>query len=294
MADTISARVLDGLIAAATALAAISRRMLVDAASGAAAESKPDRTFVTAMDRAIELRLREEIERRFPSHGIWGEEFGRTNPEAEFQWVIDPIDGTAQFIAGIPVYSTLIALALGDVPIIGIMDFPATGERWLGCVGRQTLHNDRPCEVRSCDGLASAVMSTSSPDFYAEAERPVLTALQQQTRWRIYGGAAMSYARLASGRTDLACDSGFQVYDFAAMRPVIEGAGGIITDWEGRPLTLASRHPAGCCRIGQCARRRPRCYSHQGAGLTDRRSRPAGSRCRFPRLGLSDCPANCA
>jgi histidinol phosphatase-like enzyme (inositol monophosphatase family) len=240
MGERIGAGALDALVLAAGALADISRRMLAEAAGGAAAESKPDRTFVTAMDRAIEQRLREAILQRFPGHGVWGEEFGRTKPDAEFQWVIDPIDGTAQFIAGIPVHATLIALAHGGIPIIGVMDFPATGERWTGCAGRPTLYNGSPCRVRGCAGLGEAVMSTSSPDFYGEAERPVLAAMQRQTRWRIYGGAAMSYARLASGRTDLACDMGFQVYDYAAMRPVIEGAGGVITDWEGRPLTLAS------------------------------------------------------
>ncbi len=243
MTDRISARVLDGLVSVAEKLARISRQMLAGATGdSAAAESKPDRTFVTAMDRAIEQRLREEIGRRFPDHGVWGEEFGRTNPDAEFQWVIDPIDGTAQFIAGIPVYSTLIALSQGDIPIIGAMDFPATDERWTGCIGRPSLHNDKPCHVRQCANLGSAVMSTSSPDFYSEIERPALDALRDQTRWRIYGGAAMSYARLAGGRTDLACDTGFQVYDFAAMRPIIEGAGGIITDWDGKPLTLTSQH----------------------------------------------------
>ncbi len=240
LSDRISDGNLDAFVAMAERLADVSRRMLADAVDGAAAEDKPDRTFVTAMDRAIEERLRETILEKQSHHGVWGEEFGRSNPGAEFQWILDPIDGTAQFIAGIPVYATLIALAQGGVPIIGVMDFPATGERWTGCRGRPTLHNGKPCRVRSCASLGDAVMSTSSPDFYAEVERPVLSTLQQRTRWRIYGGAAMSYARLASGRTDLACDAGFQVYDFAAMRPVIEGAGAPSTDWEGRPLTLAS------------------------------------------------------
>ncbi len=214
--------------------------MLADAVGGAAGRDKPDRTFVTAMDRAIEVRLRETILATHPAHGVWARSSAVPNPDAELQWNLDPIDGTAQFIAGIPVYATLIALAHGGVPIIGVMDFPATGERWTGCRGRPTLHNGKPCRVRTCASLGDAVMSTSSPDFYAEAERPVLSTLQQRTRWRIYGGAAMSYARLASGRTDLACDAGSKFTISRAMRPVVEGAGGIITDWEGRPLTLAS------------------------------------------------------
>jgi histidinol phosphatase-like enzyme (inositol monophosphatase family) len=232
---------LDDCLAAASAFADVSRAMLHAAAAGrGATELKPDRTFVTDTDRAIEQRLREMIADRFPQHGIWGEEFGREGPGADWQWILDPIDGTAQFIAGIPVYATLIALARGGVPVLGLMDFPATGERWLGAEGRATTRNGETCRTSGARDLASAMMSTSSPDFYTEAERPVLDALRQATRWRIYGGAALSYARLASGRTDLACDTRFQVYDFACFRPIIEGAGGVVTDWEGRSLTLES------------------------------------------------------
>ena len=232
---------LDDCLAAASAFADISRAMLrAAAAETGAAELKPDRTFVTATDRAIEQRLREVIADRFPQHGIWGEEFARHQPGADWQWILDPIDGTAQFIAGIPVYATLIALARGGVPVIGLMDFPATGERWIGVQDRPTSHNGKTCHTSGACDLAAAMMSTSSPDFYAETERPRLDALRKATRWRIYGGAALSYGRLASGRTDLACDTGFQVYDFACFRPIIEGAGGVVTDWEGRPLTLDS------------------------------------------------------
>jgi histidinol phosphatase-like enzyme (inositol monophosphatase family) len=232
---------LDDYVAAASALADVSRAMLCAAAKETgAAELKPDRTFVTATDRAIEQRLRETIAERFPRHGIWGEEFGRHQPDAEWQWIIDPIDGTAQFIAGIPVYATLIALARGGVPVVGVMDFPATDERWIGGQGRPTSRNGEVCRTSGTRELSAAMMSTSSPDFYSDGERPALDALRKATRWRIYGGAAMSYGRLACGRTDLACDAGFQVYDFACFRPIIEGAGGVVTDWEGRPLTLES------------------------------------------------------
>lgn len=232
---------LDQLVAAAASLADASRAMLRAAVAGArSAELKPDRTFVTATDRAIELRLRDMIADRFPRHGIWGEEFGRHNPGADWQWILDPVDGTAQFIVGIPVYATLIALARAGVPVIGVMDFPAIGERWVGCENRPTTCNGEVCRTSGTVSLTDAIMSVSSPDFYSEAERPVLDSLCRTTRWRIYGGAALSYGRLACGRTDLACDSRFQVYDFATFRPIIEGAGGAVTDWEGRALTLDS------------------------------------------------------
>ena len=231
----------DELSGFAVHLADIARGMLRPGAGPQpATEVKDDRTLVTSLDRAIEQRLSAEIAARYPAHGIWGEEFGRVNPGADLQWILDPIDGTAQFIAGIPTYSTLIALAVEETPVIGLMDFPATGDRWIGCTGRATTHNGTVCRVRSCDSLAEAMMSTSSPDFYSEAERPVLDALRSRTRWRIYGGASMSYGLLASGRTDLTCDTGFKVYDFASFRPIIEGAGGTITDWQGHPLTTRS------------------------------------------------------
>lgn len=232
---------LDVCLTAASDLADISRAMLnAAAAETGAVELKPDRTFVTTTDRAIEQRLREVIAQRFPQHGIWGEEFGRHQPGADWQWILDPIDGTAQFIVGIPVYATLIALARGGVPVLGLMDFPAIGERWLGLEGQPTTRNGEICRTSSTSELASAVMSTSSPDFYSEDERPTLDALRRATQWRIYGGAALSYGRLASGRTDIACDTRFQVYDFACFRPIIEGAGGVVTDWDGRQLTLES------------------------------------------------------
>lgn len=232
---------LDGLIAAACAFADISRAMLRGTiGTRPEGEVKPDRTLVTALDKGIELRLREEIAARFPDHGIWGEEYGRHNPEAEFQWILDPIDGTAPFIAGIPVYGTLIAVARGGMPIVGIIDLPATEDRWIGATGRQTLHNGSPCKVRACDALDGAMMTVSSPDFFSADEKPALDALRAATHWRIYGGACMSYGLLASGRTDLAFDTKFQIYDYACFRPIVEGAGGVITDWEGRPLTLAS------------------------------------------------------
>lgn len=232
---------LEEYLAAAEHFADIARAKLRAAAGETGTtELKPDRTFVTNTDKAIEERLRQVIADRFPQHGIWGEEFGRHQPGAEWQWILDPIDGTAQFIAGIPVYATLIALARGGVPVLGVMDFPATGDRWTGCAGEPTRCNGKACRTSGTRDLGTAMMSTSSPDFYTEAERPVLDRLRKVTRWRIYGGSALSYGRLAAGRTDLACDTRFQVYDFAAFRPIIEGAGGVVTDWHGRALTLDS------------------------------------------------------
>lgn len=213
---------------------------MIDAGHAGGTTVKPDRSFVTELDLAIEARLREMIGAEYPDHGILGEEFAATRPTAEHVWILDPIDGTAAFIAGMPVYGTLIALARNGAPEVGVIHFPATRERWVGAKGRPTTLNGQPCRTRRGAGLADAIMSASNPDFFDAAEKPVLAALSAATAWRVYGGAALSYGRLASGRTDLALDAGLKIHDYAAFVPILEGAGGIITDWRGRPLTLDS------------------------------------------------------
>lgn len=203
-------------------------------------EVKPDRSFVTALDARIERVMREILADALPTHGVIGEEEGPLNPDAEHVWVLDPIDGTAAFIAGLPVYGTLIALMQAGEPIIGIIDHPVTGDRWIGVKGSQTLFNGRPCRTRACGSLGEAIMSASNPDLFDKAETPALDAMRAATAWRIWGGACMSFGLLASGRTDLSLDAGLKLWDFAPCRPIIEGAGGVITDWDGKPITATT------------------------------------------------------
>ena len=222
-------------------LATAARQMLLERQDArSTATLKPDRTFVTDLDAAIEAYLRLMIEEAFPSHGIVGEEEDPTRSEAEFVWILDPIDGTAPFIAGVPVYGTLIALAHHGVPVVGIMDLPVTAERWIGVEGQPTTHNGQVVSTRACQALDQAILSASNPDFFTDNEMPVLQTLKSHTAWRIYGGCCMAYGLLANGRTDVAIDTRLKIYDFAAFRPIIEGAGGVITDWEGRPIDLSS------------------------------------------------------
>lgn len=234
-------RALDDWLAFAVELADTAHAMLAPAGRVRPdAEVKPDRSFVTAFDLEIEQRLREKIEKRFPSHGILGEEGEPTAIDAELVWVLDPIDGTAPFIAGVPVYGTLISLALNGAPVVGIIDQASTPDRWVGVRGRPTRHTNGPCRTRPCDSLARAILTSSNPDFFPPADVPALDALRKATAWRIFGSACMAYGLMASGRTDVAIDTGFKVHDFAPFVPIIEGAGGKISDWEGRPLTLTS------------------------------------------------------
>lgn len=199
---------------------------------------KPDRSLVTALDHAIESHLRTRIEDAYPNHGIYGEEGGTIRLDAEYVWVLDPIDGTAPFIAGVPVFGTLIALLRRGTPVLGVMDFPATRDRWIGAEGRATQHQGQTCRTRACGHLGDAMLSTSNPDFYAPEELPAFQALRERTRWRIYGGCCLAYGLLASGRTDVAIDAKLALYDYAPFIPVIQGAGGVITDWNGHALSL--------------------------------------------------------
>jgi histidinol phosphatase-like enzyme (inositol monophosphatase family) len=214
--------------------------------------TKTDKTFVTQLDLAIELKLRGMIRTVYPDHGILGEEFEPHAIDAPYVWSLDPIDGTMALLTGMPVYSTLIALLHHGQPVIGVMHFPATQERWVGALGQPTLRNGQVCHTRvsastitseTCeqDLLSTAVQSASSPDFFKQPdERRALAAVTEQTAWRIYGGAAMSYGRLASGTIDVSIDAGLKLYDYAAFVPIVQGAGGVITDWAGQPLTLNS------------------------------------------------------
>lgn len=203
-------------------------------------EVKADRSFVTALDARIEARLRELIETRYPSHGILGEEQGARDADAEVVWILDPIDGTAPFVAGVPVFGTLIALAVDRIPVLGVMHLPVTAQRWEGVAGRATTLDGQPVRTRRCADLGGAILSASNPDFFSDTERPALDVLRERTAWRIYGGCCMSYGLLAAGRTDVAIDTRLKVWDYAPFKPMIEGAGGVLSDWQGRPISLDS------------------------------------------------------
>jgi inositol-phosphate phosphatase / L-galactose 1-phosphate phosphatase / histidinol-phosphatase len=203
-------------------------------------ELKGDGSPVTDVDKATEACIRAIIADRHPDHGIIGEEGEPVSPDAEFVWVIDPIDGTLPFIAGIPVFGTLIALMHDNTPLLGVVDMPMTGERWLGRQGMETLRNGVPVRTRACRDLSAALMSTSNQDYYGPDNIDVLTRMKAATRLAVYGGSCMSYAQLATGRIDVSFDVRFGIHDYLALATVIQGAGGIITDWNGEALNLHS------------------------------------------------------
>ena len=203
-------------------------------------EQKTDHSPVTIADRSVETAMRTYIETEYPDHGIFGEEHGRANTSSEHIWVLDPIDGTKSFITGMPTFGTLIAHLYREVPVLGIIDIPATRERWQAIAGQAALFNGTQCNTSDCQRLAQASLYTTSPDSFDAAGRAAFERVSAQARMRRFGGDCYSYGLLASGHIDAVMEMSLQPYDYMAMIPIIEAAGGVISDWQGKPLTLQS------------------------------------------------------
>lgn len=209
--------------------------------TGAEILDKADTTPVTIADREAETAMRELIEAAFPTHGIVGEEFEVVRPDAELVWVLDPIDGTKSFVTGKPLFGTLIGLARGGVPVLGIVDQPVLGERWIGAAGRATTFNGKPTTVRACAALENAWLYATSPDMFGDgADGAAFDRLRRGVKHALYGADCYAYGLLACGFVDLVCEADLKPFDFTAVVPVVEGAGGVMTDWRGAPLTTAS------------------------------------------------------
>lgn len=209
--------------------------------SGVAVVDKADTSPVTIADREAEAELRRLITEARPDHGVIGEEHGAERADAEWVWVLDPIDGTKSFITGRPLFGTLIALCRRGRPVMGVIDHPALGERWIGAHGHPTTMNGKPVHARACAGLHQAALSTSSPQmFQGDDAFAAFERVRRKAKLVQYGGDCYQYAMVASGFVDLVIEGSLGNYDFLALVPVIEGAGGVITDWEGRPLAIGS------------------------------------------------------
>ncbi len=205
-------------------------------------ESKKDLSPVTVADQETEAALREMISTKFPKHGILGEEQGFSNEQANEFWVIDPIDGTKSFITGVPTFGTLIALMDGNKPLLGLVDMPALNERWSALSGGKTHYNGTPCQTSTCTKLAEASIFATSIDFFTNEEWQAFDRMSKQAAIRRFGGDCYSYCLLASGHVDGVVESSLQPYDYLPLVSIIEGAGGVITDWDGKAL---NRHSDG-------------------------------------------------
>lgn len=217
-------------------------------------EDKADKSPVTIADKLAEKAIRALIDQHYPDHAIYGEEHGQKKTISEYTWVIDPIDGTRAFIAGRKEWGTLIALCSDGVPVLGILDQPVTGERWVGIKGKPTTYSAAPAsepnpklrsgeitiKTRACASLAAAEFSTTSLNYFTPEQAKHVVTLAQSCRATVKDGDCYAYGLLAKGARDVVVDAGLKPYDILALVPIIEGAGGKITGWDGEAVTLSN------------------------------------------------------
>ena len=204
-------------------------------------EYKPDDSPVTRADREVEEALTGLVHERFSAHSVSGEELGSTGPsDARWRWVLDPIDGTRNFVTGRPLFGTLIAFLDGQSPILGLIEVPALQERYVGIAGVPTRFNGEPCRTSACLRLGDARVSATTPDLFDPNELAAFDELSRAARLRTFGGDCFQYAQLAAGHIDLVMEAQLAPHDLLALAPVVSGAGGVITDWEGDALTANS------------------------------------------------------
>jgi inositol-phosphate phosphatase / L-galactose 1-phosphate phosphatase / histidinol-phosphatase len=222
-----------------------------------AVEAKADFSPVTEADRAAEHVMRERIRTRFPTHGIYGEEFGTSHHASrsthhDLLWLLDPIDGTRAFIAGKKEWGTLIALCEHGVPVLGVMYQPITNERWSAVRDEPSCYNtDKEMLDIRPHGQATvkeSSLSTTSIPYFTLAEAARFARLREACASFTEGGDCYAYGLLARGERDIVVDAGLKPYDILALVPIIEQVGGVITDWEGAPVTLDNHQRALAAR----------------------------------------------
>ena len=201
---------------------------------------KADQSPVTAADTEAEAAMRAVIETAQPDHGILGEEQAGVREDADYLWVLDPIDGTKNFASGSYQFGTLIALVHQGRPVIGVIDQPILDERWIGITGEATQFNGESASTRGCATLRDAWMYSTTPAMFDGANEARFKNLSGSVKHALFGTDCYGYGLLASGHTDIICEAQMNPWDYMAHIPIIEGAGGIISDWSGAPLTLKS------------------------------------------------------
>lgn len=204
-------------------------------------EDKTDSSPVTIADREAEQEMRNLIQSLFPDHGIIGEEHGEMNPNSPLQWVLDPIDGTRAFITGNPLFGTLIGLMEQGNPRLGVINIPATGERWTSAEGLNCHYQNKSgkefvCKVSGITRLSEVLMYSTDPSMFDQEQTVLVDQLIKKVKSRRYGGDCYLYGMLAGGWIDLVVEADMKLYDVMALIPVVQSAGGVISDWKGNPI----------------------------------------------------------
>jgi histidinol phosphatase-like enzyme (inositol monophosphatase family) len=204
--------------------------------TGTAVEYKADASPVTLADRRAEEILRDCIQRAFPEHGILGEEFGEIPGRTAYRWVLDPLDGTRSFIQGVPLYGVMMGLEDAGRAVLGVVHFPALGETVYAAKGQGCYWNGRRSQVSGVRQLEEAVvLATSVRSLHEEGRGPVFETLQEKTRLQRTWGDCYGHILVATGRAELMLDPVLNIWDCAALQPILEEAGGTFTDWSGNP-----------------------------------------------------------
>jgi histidinol phosphatase-like enzyme (inositol monophosphatase family) len=237
MSDPSPAKLLDAAFEITEAAASIPKRYF---RANVAVEDKADESPVTIADRETERVIRAAIEKRFPEHAIFGEEFGKGGKESEYTWIIDPIDGTRSFICGVPLFGMLLGVLRGGVPIAGVIRMPALGEVFGGASGVGATMDGKPIRCRPTTTLDEARIFINEANRILGAEPEKLKRLMSLGHTRRAFNDCYAFALLAMGQIDVVVDYDLQPYDYLPVVPVVEAAGGVITDWQGRKLGLSS------------------------------------------------------
>jgi histidinol phosphatase-like enzyme (inositol monophosphatase family) len=205
------------------------------------AELKPDGSPVTVVDRQAEEAVRRLVRTHFPAHGVIGEELEPERPDADYVWVVDPLDGTRLYLLGIPQFAVLIGLAHRGRFILGLIDQPVLRDRWLGADGHGTTFNGEPVRTRPCASLAEAVVCRPGLEDNTLGYDAAMDAVSGRAAWTHWGVTPYVWGLLASGYLDLIVTAGPKLHDLAPLDPIIRNAGGAVCDWVGRPIDLSSR-----------------------------------------------------
>lgn len=203
-------------------------------------EYKNDSSPVTQVDQESETLVREMIMKHYPDHGVLGEEYPAYQADAEFIWIIDPVDGTKYFMTGHPVFALLLGLAYQGKFIVGVIDQAISGERWLGADGMGSFLNGEVIATRKCTELSQAILARPGYEWHTEGRDNYIDKLWKTTHWSQWGVAPYDYGLLAAGHMDVVINAGPVIHDFAALEPIIRNAGGSMTDWYGNQLTVNS------------------------------------------------------
>lgn len=203
-------------------------------------EHKQDKSPVTIADMEAEEKMRALIMQEFPDHAIYGEEYGNYVPDnhAGYIWHLDPIDGTASFVIGRPIFGSLIGLSFNGKPVMGIINQPVTGDRWVGA--EEAYLNGKKINTSSCSKIQDAIIATTGLHYFSNAQQERYINIANKAKLQIKGGDCYNYGLLAAGYVDIVIEAGLKSHDFMAIIPIIKAAGGICTDWSGKEIDANS------------------------------------------------------